>query len=175
MTTCLGKLQVIIDTREQAPWAFDPGRVETTIGTLRTGDYALAGDGGFGIERKSLDDFLGTISTGWPRFCRELNRMDEAGWVAKVIIVEGDYATLTFHEADGELIPPSHRHWMLTPQFVERRIAELTMRRVSVLFAKDASLAAGLAAAIFRIRRDQINEHQTRDAANPELQTSNAG
>ena len=144
------RLQVIVDTREQTPWAFDPAAVDVTVGTLRTGDYALAGDDRFAIERKSMDDFLGTISTGWPRFVREVNRMQD--WAAKVVIVEGDYATCVFLEDDGMLIPPQHRHWLLSPQFVERRIAELTMRGVSVLFARDAHLAAGLAVAILKER-----------------------
>lgn len=151
-------LHILIDTREQTPWSFDE-TIETTVCTLKTADYALADDDSFGIERKSLDDFLGTISSGWPRFVRELNRMDEADWAAKVIIVEGDYSSCTFHERDGELIPPEHRHWMLTPQFIEKRIAELTMRNVSVLFAKDAELAAGLAVAIFRQRKKHLHEH----------------
>lgn len=143
-------MRIVIDTREQCPWSFDPAQVDAFIGTLKTGDYALEGDDRFAIERKSLDDFLGTISSGWPRFCRELNRMSD--FVAKVIIVEGNYATCTFAEVDGELIPPQHRHWLLSPQFVEKRIAELTMRNVSVLFATNADLAAGLATAIFKQR-----------------------
>jgi len=154
-------MHIVIDTREQSPWAFEP-YIETSVGTLKTGDYALEGDGQFAIERKSLEDFLGTIGSGWPRFCRELNRMDEAGFAAKVIIVEGDYATCTFSTAPtGELIPPQHRHWMLSPQFVEMRIAQLTMRGVSVIFARDSKLAAGLAVAIFKQRNIQIKSNET--------------
>jgi len=155
----MARLHIIIDTREQSPWAFDPAAVEAEIGTLKTADYALEGDDAFGIERKSMDDFLGTISSGWERFEREIERM--AGWVAKLIIVEGDYATCCFSQTlDGELEPPSHRHYMLTPQFVEKRIAQLSMRGVSVLFATDCHLAAGLATALFRERQYQLNEIQ---------------
>jgi len=88
--------------------------------------------------------------------------MDESGFSAKVIIVEGDYATCTFNTtATGELIPPQHRHWMLSPQFVEMRIAQLTMRGVSVIFARDSQLAAGLATAIFKQRNVQIKSNET--------------
>jgi ERCC4-type nuclease len=166
------RLSVIIDTREQAPWAFDPTYIDARIGTLKTGDYALDGDNLFAIERKSLDDFLGTISTGWKRFSRELHRME--GWIAKVIIVEGNYATCTFRDSDGKLIPPAHRHWMLTPQFIEKRIAELTMQSVSVLFATDADLAAGLATAILIQRNHQLHEHQDRSITNPKFQAGNS-
>lgn len=163
-------MHIIIDTREQTPWAFEP-YIETSVGTLKQGDYALDGDEAFSIERKSLDDFLGTIASGWDRFCRELGRMDEAGYPIKVIVVEGDYATCTFREDPiGELVPPQHRHWMLTPQFVESRIAELTIKGAAVLFAANAHLAAGLAVAVFKHRKIQLlnqNEaNQNRDTVN---------
>lgn len=154
-------MHIVIDTREQSPWAFEP-YIQTSAGTLKTGDYALEGDDQFAIERKSLDDFLGTIGSGWPRFCRELNRMEDTAFAAKVIVVEGDYGTCTFNTAPtGDLIPPQHRHWMLSPQFVEMRIAQLTMRGVSVLFARDSQLAAGLATAIFKQRNIQIKSNET--------------
>lgn len=149
-------IPIIIDTREQTPWAFDPAQVDARIGTLQTGDYAIAGDDRFGIERKSLEDFLGTISSGWDRFGREIERMAAADWVARVMIVEGDYAQCCFAEGKGELIPPQHRHYRLSPQFIERRIAELTLMQVSVIFATDPHLAAGLATAIFRQRHRHI-------------------
>jgi ERCC4-type nuclease len=145
-------VHVVIDTREQTPWAFDARHVsEVSVATLRTGDYALAGDDGFAIERKSLDDFLGTISTGWERFQREVERMD--GWPAKVVIVEADFMRCCFtSDTVGAVIAPTHRHPQLLPQFVCKRIAELSMRGVAVLFAGDAGCASALAVAIFRER-----------------------
>lgn len=138
------RLHIIIDTREQRPWSFDPSRADVTVSTLRTGDYALAGDDGFAIERKSLDDFLGTISSGWDRFKRELHRM--AGWPARVVIVEADFAQCCF-SADGS--PPTHSHHRLTPAFVAKRISQLTMSGVTVLFAGNPELASALALTIF--------------------------
>ena len=155
------RLRIVIDTREQTPWAFDVSAVDPEIGTLRTGDYALVGDSQFGVERKSLDDFLGTISTGWERFGRELDRMEAARWVTRSIIVEGDYGSCFFASMpNGELVGPQHRHFRLTPQFVEKRVAELTMRGVSVLFATNPFIAASLAVALFRIRQKQIDESE---------------
>jgi ERCC4-type nuclease len=165
-------IRIVIDTREQTPWAFDPARAEAHVGTLQTGDYALDGDDSFAIERKSMDDFLGTISTGWERFRRELERME--GWAAKVIIVEGDYEQTVFNEYGGELIPPTHRHWMLSPQFVEKRIAQLTMMGVAVLFARDAHLGAGLALAILAERKMQNETNQIRDLIDQKLQAGDA-
>ncbi|MBE6380062.1 MAG: hypothetical protein E7047_03950 [Lentisphaerae bacterium] len=142
-------MTIIIDTREQRPWSFPPN-IDVEVATLRTGDYALKGDDHFAIERKSADDFIGTISVGWHRFCRELNRMDEAKFTAKVVIVESDFVTFCFTlGANGAILPPDHEHTRCTPAFVMRRIAELTMRGVAVIFAGNAEYASALALRIF--------------------------
>ncbi len=156
-------LQIVIDNREQAPWGFPGHLAKVSWGTLNAGDYALAGDKRFAIERKSLDDFLGTISTGWDRFCREIDRMDAADFPAKVVIVEGNFEACCFRQdaaTGGGLLPPDHRHFNLTPQFVTRRIAELTMRGVSVLFAGNASYAAAVALKILLVRHEDLENEQ---------------
>lgn len=150
-------MDITIDTREQTPWAFPPELASAHRGTLPQGDYALAGDQSFAIERKSLDDFVGTVSTGWDRFKRELRRMDNAGFPVKVVVVEGDIASL-FFAPDGT--PPAHAHAKLTPQFLAKRLAQLTYDfRVAVLFAGSAPIAAGLAVQILR-RREKAIENE---------------
>jgi len=144
-------LHIVIDSREQAPWAWSPHLVRTSVRGLDAGDYALADDCteiagrasfavSFAIERKSLDDFVGTISSGWDRFCNELYRMRE--FPARVVIVEGNFADCCF---GGDGVAPKHNHPQIMPQFVASRVARLSMMGVSVLFAGDAMLAAGLA------------------------------
>ncbi len=157
-------LHIIIDSREQSPWAWEPSDATTEIRGLAAGDYALATDTEavrgketlavrFAIERKTLDDFLGTIAGGWDRFNRELERM--IAFRARVVIVEGDFESCCFvNGGSGTIEPPSHSHPMLTPAFVARRVSELTMQGVSVLFAGNAMLAAGLAYRIFKRRID---------------------
>lgn len=160
----LQPLHIIIDSREQAPWAWDPSDATTEIGGLTAGDYALATDTEtpkrkgalrpvrFAIERKSLEDFLGTISTGWDRFQRELTRMES--FPARVVIVEGDFESVCFSEGAAGVIPPPHNHPGLRPAFVARRVAELSMMGVSVLMAGDSQMAAGLALHVFRRRME---------------------
>ena len=145
-------MRIVVDTREQTPWTFPPW-VQVSRGTLPTGDYALAGDG-WAIERKGLDDFLGTVSTGWDRFLREIGRMD--GWAAKVVVVEVDFAACCFCETLDGIISPRHSHPMLTPRFIASRIAELTMMGVSVLFAGDPGQAAALAYHLLRRREMEL-------------------
>lgn len=148
-------LKIIIDTREQAPWSFDPGQAVTQIGTLKTGDYALVGDqANFAIERKSLDDFLSTISSGQKRFQKEIVRMRD--FPAKVIIVEGDFATVCFAEDESGLHPPEHLHYKLYPRFVSKRIAEMTLMGICILFAGNAEFASVLALQIFAERKKNI-------------------
>ena len=150
---------IVIDTREQRPWSFPP-HIEVEVGTLRTGDYALKGDDHFAIERKSADDFVGTVSLGWHRFVRELNRMDAAAFAAKVVVVEGDFETFCFRIRQGIIIPPDHEHTRCTPQFLMKRIAELTMRGVSVIFAGNAELGSAIALRIFIERERILKEHE---------------
>ena len=161
----LQPLHILIDSREQAPWAWDANDATTEIAGLSAGDYALASDTEepkrkgqlrpvrFAIERKSLEDFLGTISSGWDRFNRELERM--AAFPARVVIVEGDFSACCFATGeDGACLPPPHNHPELHPAFVARRIAELTMMGVSVLLCGNAQYAAGMAYRIFRRRAE---------------------
>lgn len=154
-------LHIIIDSREQTPWAFPPDQAICTVDSLKTADYALKGDSNFAIERKGLDDFAGTISSGWQRFSRELERME--GFAAKVMIVEGLMYDVCFYEQNNELVHPNHNHIMITPQFILKQIAGLTMRNVSVLFAGNADIAAGMAFAILKERSEQLAEKE--DAA----------
>ena len=146
---------IVIDTREQRPWSFPP-HVETEVGTLHQGDYALKNDEHFAIERKSADDFVGTVSVGWHRFVRELNRMDAADFAAKVVIVESDFETFCFRLRQGAIVPPDHEHSRCTPQFLMKRIAELTMRGTSVIFAGNAELASAVALRILIERERQL-------------------
>lgn len=151
---------IVIDTREQRPWGFPPN-VQTEVGTLRTGDYAIKGDEeNFAIERKSGDDFLGTISSGWHRFCKELNRMEESRFAAKVVVVEADFETFCFKLHQGAILPPDHEHTRCTPQFVMKRLAQLTMRNVSVLFAGSADYGAAIALRLLYEREEQITQQQ---------------
>ncbi len=138
-------LKITVDTREQQPWAFPDHLAEVTRATLRAGDYALEGDFGFAVERKSLDDFVGTLSSGWDRFLRQLMRM--ASHASKVVIVEGSMAEVIKHE---------YNHPRVKPVFILKRIADLTMLGVSILFADNPVTAAGLCFAILKRRATEI-------------------
>lgn len=91
-------MNIIIDTREQRPYDFARFNCETQVGTLATGDYSLAGlTDRVAVERKSLDDMVGCLTTGRDRFERELARACEMEGFAVVIeaslqdMAEGHY------------------------------------------------------------------------------------
>lgn len=67
---------VLVDTREQLPWVFDEMGIVCKKQKLATGDYSLPGlEDQVCIERKSLDDWIGTVMKHTGRFYRELDRM----------------------------------------------------------------------------------------------------
>lgn len=143
-------LQITIDTREQAPLAFPPELASTKRGTLKAGDYALAGDDHFAIERKSLDDYVATITNAanWQRFARELHRMTEAGFPARVIVVEG---------SQDDIINHAYASPKVQPPFVFKRTAQLILDGVIVHFADTPELAAGYVYSILRERHNGLS------------------
>ena len=82
--------KVVIDTREQRPWAFDPARFITTSRKLDFGDYAIQDfENRFFIERKSLADFIGSVTVDRARLWAEFERARKAG--ARGIVIVGDH------------------------------------------------------------------------------------
>lgn len=99
---------VAVDSREQLPWTFQgiiiSGRrwiIPTKTATLATGDYSIAGhESRLSIERKSVDDLLGSIAAGNRRFRAEHERMADivkfgqpSGGFA-CIVIEGCLSTV---------------------------------------------------------------------------------
>ena len=115
---------VIIDTREQSPFAFksfraDAKHARTVQGAkivpdlyipterkgLPTGDYSIQGyESSIAIERKSLSDLYGTLGGGRERFERELERLSKMK-VAHVV-VEADWTTALREPPDRTKLAP---------------------------------------------------------------------
>jgi ERCC4-type nuclease len=78
-------VRIWVDSREQLPWSF-PGH-EVVRAALHAGDYSVEGlTDKVAIERKSLADFLSSITWGRERFEREMERA--AGYARFCIFVE---------------------------------------------------------------------------------------
>ena len=82
---------IIIDTREQLPFIFD-GYSTITAG-LPVGDYSVAGlETVVAVERKSLQDFVGSLTQGRDRFMRELQKL--SAYRIKAVAVEAPFLAL---------------------------------------------------------------------------------
>jgi DNA excision repair protein ERCC-4 len=81
-------MKILVDTREHLPYTFERFEgVQVVRGTLETGDYSLVGLEHLAcIERKSIDDLLGCLTSGRARFERELARMRP--YQLKAVVVE---------------------------------------------------------------------------------------
>jgi len=77
---------IFVDTREQTPLRFN---YPIEIKTLSYGDYSFSdinASCGCHVERKSLNDFLGTLSGGFDRFKNEIERADAQGSYLVVVV-----------------------------------------------------------------------------------------
>jgi ERCC4-type nuclease len=97
---------IIVDTREQEAYSFDPGQVETLRAALPAGDYSLAGyEDRVGVERKSLQDLVGTVIHARRRFASELRRLRSLEFAC--VVVEGSLAEVLAGRYPGGAHPAS--------------------------------------------------------------------
>ena len=78
---------LLIDTREQAPLSFTTFPSE--VSTLPTGDYSVRGlEDTIAVERKSVSDLIGSLTSGRERFQREVQRM--LAHRSRTLLIVGD-------------------------------------------------------------------------------------
>lgn len=125
---------IVIDTREQTPLVF-PSGVATVRGTLRTGDYSVAGhEAAFTVERKSLADLVNTVIHERERFERELERM--AAFAFRRLLIVAPFR---------EVARGGYRFSRANPAAVLASVATFEVRYgVPAVFAHDAGEAAAL-------------------------------
>jgi ERCC4-type nuclease len=144
----------VIDTREQAPFAFRDitgarGRVlevPTRRAGLRTGDYSILGlEDAVAVERKSKADLYGTVGRGRVRFEREIERL--AAMRAPAVVIECDLASLLRPPERSRVSPSSVlnsliawsvRHRIPVWPCPGRRFAEIVTYRLLQHFRAEA-------------------------------------
>jgi len=78
-----------VDSREQAPYRFDPASVAVTRQALPAGDYSVLGmETEIAVERKSLKDFVSTVIHARDRFKRELEKL--RAYAVACVVIEAD-------------------------------------------------------------------------------------
>ena len=113
------KLTIICDTREQKPLKFLGHNIINT--RLNFGDYSVLGrENILAIERKSLQDLIGSAISGYERFYKEFQRVKDAGAYLVVVIEENLNTCLNY-----DLIPYIRKYSKISPGVLFHNIREL--------------------------------------------------
>ncbi len=125
------RIAVVIDTREQEPYGFDPARVAPVRRALPAGDYSLVGhETVVAVERKSLDDFVTTAVRNRERFARELRLL--ATYDLGCVVVEATLEDVLAHRYRSGAHPQS---------VFGATLSMVVDFRVPVFFCSDRQLA----------------------------------
>lgn len=140
-------LTVIADTREQTPWTFECApSFKVVRRKLDTGDYSIDGlEHRVCIERKSIDDWIGTVLRDRQRFYRELDRMRAFDF--RCVIIEAGVR---------EIMAGSYRS-NASPASVMGFVAEVAVAQsVPVYLAGSRPEAQELAAVLLKAARKSL-------------------
>lgn len=134
------RISVVVDRREQLPLDFSPfSDVTVAPGTLATGDYSLTGfESRWAIERKSIADLVGSLTSGRDRFMREMVRL--ARYEYGAVVVEGQLLELESHTYRSKASALS----------ILGSVCAVCVRYVPVFFAGDRHSAAVLVHGLLR-------------------------
>ena len=127
-------VKVYVDTREQLPLKFN---IPTESKGLKFGDYALSDKSltcNCYIERKSLADFISTISVqNYDRFCREIERAAEHEANLIIVVEESLTNALSF-----PFLPHISKKIRVTPEFIFHQVREMIQKydHIQFLFVK---------------------------------------
>ncbi len=134
----LKQFKIICDTREQLLLKLPNYK----IGTLNFGDYCLEEpelNGNIFIERKSIQDFVGTLNSGFDRFKREIERAYLAN-AYLIVVVESSFSDI----CSFSYLPHVFSKTKITEEFILHRLRELmqfysNFQLVAVKGRKEAS------------------------------------
>src|SRR5208337_3770355 len=113
-------MQILIDSREQTPFAFKGYDVEPETAALPVGDYSLPGfQDRAAIERKSLDDLVGCLmGKDRERFERELARGRH--YELFLVVVETSLADVSLARYRSDMKPQAALQSIITFQVRHR-------------------------------------------------------
>lgn len=139
--------KIIRDTREQLPLKFSIGRIDEGMDFA---DYKLNDDKfthNCYIERKSLSDFYGTLSSGIERFKKELERAAEAK-ANVIVLVESPFESV--YEFINQ--PQVYRKVTISPEYVFHNMRNIVQANPTVqfLFVKDREEASHIIENLFK-------------------------
>jgi ERCC4-type nuclease len=133
---------ILQDSREQSPLVFTA--YPTEVATLSAGDYGIKGFSDWGnpqfiIERKSLNDLIGSLTFGRERFWKELEKLRQFRFAA--VVVEAERRDIENHVYRSAA----------TPESVFQSLTAIMVRcNVHVVFCGDAGGAARMVERLVR-------------------------
>lgn len=155
-TALRSRFTVVVDTREQAPYAFRGLQADAKDGSreleiplefraLEAGDYSVLGfTDCIAVERKSLEDLYSTLGQGRERFEREHQRLAEYRHAA--VVIEASWETILSHPPERSRLLPktvlrtalswSQKYGVHWHAFENRRLAEVATYRILEQFHK---------------------------------------
>ena len=141
------KYKVYVDTREKKPLKFN--KFDTELKGLKFGDYALNSKEdtcNCYIERKGIGDFIGTLSGGYDRFTREIERAAEAEAQLIVLVEESLSNCMGFN-----YLPHVYKKTKVTPDYIFHNVRKLiqTYPHIQFLFVKNRTEASETIEKIF--------------------------
>lgn len=144
-TFIAAKPKIQVDTREKLPLKFNQPFLHEK---LDFGDYKFSAKGKeIVFERKSLIDFIGTLSVGLERFVKEIKRADYM-----IVIVETKLeSALAFNQ-----LPYVQRYTKLQPAYIFHNVRALLQEHPNIqfLFVDGRVKCAEMMYKIFNIKED---------------------
>lgn len=118
--------KIFCDTREQKMAKL---QLPFEIKKLDTGDYTSNLNPNVFIERKSLPDLISSLSGGYERICREIERGQE----------NGSYLIFLVESSLSDFLSFNHLPWIskkikASPEFISHRIRELIQKYNNIQF-----------------------------------------
>ena len=120
---------IYVDTREQKPLKFN---FPIEVKTLKFGDYSFSdreATCNCYVERKSLQDFIGTLSGGFDRFCREIERASDSD-ANLIVVVEISFNNV----ASFPYLREVHRKTKATPEYIMHNVRDIIQKYPHVQF-----------------------------------------
>ena len=121
---------IYIDSREQKPLKFN---MQSEVKCLKFGDYALSDKdltGNCYVERKSVNDLIGTLSGGYERFLRELVRAKEANAYLIILVEESFSNCMSFNYLPHVF----QKGTKVTPEYLFHNVREIIQNHEHLQF-----------------------------------------
>lgn len=122
--------KIFIDSREQKPLNLN---APYEVSCLKFGDYTFSDQdftGNCYVERKSINDLIGTLSGGYERFLREIERAENANAYLIVVVEESFNNSMSFNYLPHVF----QKNTKVTPEYLFHNIRDIIQNHKNLQF-----------------------------------------